>query len=84
MGKRVLCAGKDAQKRITSLGGKNSDGTRWEHNKAEAKSMIKKNSAAFYVSEETPPVYVYETKDGHLKTTADGRSKNNLDNLPHC
>ena len=84
MGKRVLCAEKDAQKRITSLGGKNSDGTRWNHSKPEAKSMIERNSAAFYVREEIPPIYVYVTKDGHLKTTADAKSRNNLDNLPNC
>lgn len=84
MSRRVLCTGKDLQKRITSLGGQKSDGKKWVYSKSEAKAMIVKDASAFYVEEESPPVYVYVTSDGHLKTKADATSKNNLDNLPNC
>mgnify|MGYP003575549383 CR=1 FL=1 len=75
--------------RIKSIGGLNSNGTKWKLSLAEAIEGIESNKWAFYVNNiyggkvnvviaKTPLGYKY------LKTEADTTEKNNLLELPEC
>lgn len=75
--------------RIHSIGGVNSDGTRWRLSEDEAISYIEEGRYSFYV--ERPrghrvAVIIAESPWGHkyLKTTADGEQPDNLLSLPTC
>ena len=81
--RRVTRTGKDGYGDITALCG--SWGTRVI--KSQAIEEIEKGTHAYYVEEVSPRVYVKVVRGEsgkYLRTEADGRSKNNLDNLPAC
>ncbi len=80
--RRVKKTGKDSDGDITSLCGD------WGKTlKADAIRQIDNSTYNYYVEESgyKSAVHTY-TENGkkHLKTYADGTSKNNLDNLPNC
>lgn len=90
---RIECINKSdrysAHDRITSIGGRNADGTRWRLPLSRAIEKIKDGTYSFYV--QTPygnPVNVVigQSVYGHeyLKTVADGEQPNNLLALNEC
>jgi hypothetical protein len=82
MDRRVTRTGKNWQGDITSLCG--SFGS---VDKATAIGDIENSVHRYYVYEEAPEVDVKVVTEGlskYLRTTADRRSRNNLDNLPDC
>lgn len=89
---QVLCVNKtdryNPHERITHIGGKNGDGTRWKLGQQEAIQGIESGKWAFYVRRGggTVDVIVATSRYGHkyLKTTADGEQPNNLLSLPEC
>jgi Protein of unknown function (DUF3892) len=75
--------------RIHSVGGVNSDGTRWKLSEDNAIAYIEKGTYSFYV--ERPfghrvDVIIATSQWGHkyLKTFADGEHPNNLLSLSTC
>lgn len=90
---QVLCVNKgdrtNPHERITHIGGKNADGTRWRLTQQEAIQGIENGKWTFYVQRSgsnTVDVIVATSRYGHkyLKTTADGEQPNNLLSLPEC
>lgn len=89
---QVLCVNKsdrpNPHERITHIGGKNSDNTRWRVSQQEAISGIESGKWSFYVSTngKTVNVIVSVSRYGYkyLKTEADGEQPNNLLSLPEC
>ncbi len=89
---QVLCVNKsdrdNPHERITHIGGKNDDGTRWRLTQQEAIQGIESGKWSFYVSRggSTVDVIVATSRYGHkyLKTTADNEQPNNLLSLPEC
>lgn len=88
----VLCINKsdrlNPHERITHVGGKNSDNSRWKITQQEAIQGIEGDKWAFYVKRGggAVDVIVATSRYGHkyLKTTADGEQPNNLLSLPEC
>lgn len=89
---QVLCVKKSDRdnpyERITHIGGKNGDGSRWKLLQQRAIEGIENGEWSFYVSRggNTVNVIVATSRYGHkyLKTTADGEQPNNLLSLPEC
>jgi len=89
---QVICVNKsdrpNPHERITHIGGKNSDGTRWRITQQAAIDGIESNKWSFYVSRggQSVNVVVATSRYGHkyLKTEADGEQPNNLLSLPEC
>lgn len=89
---QVLCINKsdryNPHERITHIGGKNSDGTKWRLTQGDAIAGIESGKWSFYVSKagQTVDVVVAKSQYGHkyLKTVADGEQPNNLLSLPEC
>ena len=79
---QVTGSGKDQDGDITSLCGS------WGRtSKAQAIREIEGRVHRYYVAEASPAVSVKVRTRGrtkYLTTEADGRSRNNLDNLPPC
>ncbi len=88
----VKCVNKsdrdNPHERILSIGGLNSDGTRWKLKQEEAIKGIEEGKWSFYVTKngKTVKVIVATSRFGHkyLKTEADGEQPNNLLSLPEC
>jgi hypothetical protein len=89
---QVLCVNKsdrtNPHERITHIGGKNGDGTRWRLTQQDAIAGIENGKWSFYVNRGGYSVNVVVTTSryGHkyLKTEADGEQPNNLLALPEC
>lgn len=89
---QITCINKsdrmDAHRRITNVGGRNTDGTRWLLAEAAAIGGIEADRWSFFV--ERPAGHrvdvVIATRLGakYLKTTADGEQPDNLLALPEC
>lgn len=88
----ILCINKsnrmNPHERITSIGGRNADGTRWRLPQQQAVNDIESGKWAFYVSRagKTVDVIVAKSQYGnkYLKTVADGLQPDNLLSLPEC
>ncbi|WP_430406291.1 DUF3892 domain-containing protein [Fluviicola sp.] len=88
----VLCIKKrdrtSAHERISSIGGKNYDGTRWKLTLDDAIKSIEDQKKTFYVKKNghTVDVIISTSSLGHkyLKTKNDGDQPDNLLSLPEC
>ena len=85
MRRQVTHTGKDRNGDITSLC---NPGQSWSPRRsADAIDDIETGTHSYYVQVQHPAVDVNVVNRGgrkHLQTTADGKSPNNLDNLPDC
>lgn len=89
---QVLCVNKsdryNPHERITHIGGKNADGTRWHITQQRAIEGIESGKWSFYVSRGgyTVNVIVATSRWGnkYLKTEDDGEQPDNLLSLPEC
>ncbi|MEC0371124.1 DUF3892 domain-containing protein [Paenibacillus chibensis] len=89
---QITCVNKSERynphERITHVGGKNADGTRWRITQQDAIQGIENGKWAFYVSAggRTVDVIVAKSQYGHkyLKTVADGSQPDNLLSLSEC
>lgn len=89
---QVLCINKSDRQnhyeRITHIGGKNFNGTKWKLKEEDAIAGIESGKWAFYVGTgiNEVAVIVSTSSRGHkyLKTKNDGEQPNNLLSLPEC
>lgn len=87
---QVSCINKvdhfNPHERITHIGGKNADGSRWKMTIADGIAGIKKDQWKFYTNHVQYAEIVIGKHNGkeYLKTTADGLEPNNLLSLPEC
>lgn len=88
----IRCINKDDRRnpyeRIISVGGTNSNGTRWKQSQQQTIQEIEDGSWEYYVGEGNNRVKVivaispYGNK--YIKTQADSKEPNNLLSLPEC
>ncbi|MFC6548815.1 DUF3892 domain-containing protein [Cohnella cellulosilytica] len=89
---QVLCVNKsdryNPHERITHIGGKNTNGSRWKLTQQEAIAGLEGGKWSFYVSRNghTVNVIVAVSRYGnkYLKTEADGDQPDNLLSLSEC
>lgn len=89
---QVTCVTKadryNPHKRITHIGGRNSQGIPWQLSQLEAIAGIERGEWAFYVSRDGREVAIVVAtgRSGHkyLKTEADGDYPDGLLALPDC
>lgn len=89
---QILCVNKNDRynphERITHIGGKNADGTRWRISQEQAIVGIENGKWSFYVSKAGRTVDVIVSKspygNKYLKTVADGVQPDNLLNISEC
>lgn len=89
---QISCINKtprmDPHDRIQSVGGVNSDGTRWKLGQHEAIAGVETGKWQFYVSVQGKSVWVVVATsrwgNKYLKTQDDGEQPNNLLSLPEC
>ena len=88
----VLCINKslriNVHERITHIGGKNADGTKWRLPQEKVISLIENNERQFFVNRGGKAINVIVAKSFHghkyIKTETDGIEANNLLSLPEC
>jgi hypothetical protein len=89
---QILCINKsdrlNAHERITRIGGKNEDTTKWYLSQSAAIEGIETGKWEFYVTKggSTVNVIVSTSRYGnkYIKTVSDGEQPDNLLSLPEC
>lgn len=89
---RIYCINKsdrfNAHERIISIGGTNTDSSRWKLTQPDAIAGIENGKWSYYVTQggRTVDVIVAVSQFGnkYIKTVADGEQPDNLLSLPEC
>lgn len=89
---QIRCINKsdryNPHERILSIGGINSDGSRWKLTQQQAVEGIENKQYSFYVIQNGRSVEVIVSTSAYgnkyIKTEADGEQPNNLLSLPEC